>query len=1011
MTLKTTKLRDAIVFALAVGATSLAGTGLAFAQSTPPVQTPTTTSQEAKDLDTVVVTGSRIQSQTVTASSPVTEIQQEEFQYAGVTRTEDLVNQYPQMSPAFDSFNNNPSLGYPTVNLRALGAGRTLTLVNGKRLAPGASEATDISIVPSFMVQRVDILTGGASAVYGSDAVAGVVNFILDTEFEGVKMSVGTSAYRHNNDNDFAQTQLKARNFPFPSGDSGFDGKSQNVDVAAGSSFADGRGHAMAWMTWRKNDALFQGERDYSSCALSAAGVPLPSVSATTGVVGANGFACGGSATNAAGNFYFLQPGAGGGGRSASLNPDGTFNTAYGAPYNYAPVNYYQRPDERYTFGSSVKFEVNEHFKPYLETMFINKKDSVEIAPSGAFFTRVNGINCSDPLIGTACRDLGLNPTGAPLSIFVAKRNVEGGPRHSDTDTTQFRIVGGVEGKIDEDADWTYNAYYLYGQTNADNVGINDFLTPRILQGIQGCPTGSFAGCIPYRVFVPGGVTPEAAAALAGTSLRVTKTETASLTAFVTGTTGYGLPWAGDEDISVAVGVVRTTDKYSFNADSDSRAGNFAGAGGPARPVSGKISVNELFGEASIPVVRGEGFLNTFDLDLGYRLSRYNLAGTAETFKIGFTGDLGLFKVRGGYNRAIRAPGISNLFGPQAIALFGGTDPCAGSPALTAAQCANTGVSASRFGSIPANPAGQYNQFTGGNIDLEPEKADTYTLGFVFTPMDELRVSLDYYDIGIEDTISTIGAQTILDQCALSGEPFLCGLIRRSPEGDLFRGNNPATSGLVNNPLGNFGEVNFRGIDLSAFYRWDMFGGQFSSSFQGNYLLEQEIAVLRHLGNEAPTYDCAGKINVQCQSPEWRHIASLRYSRDWGSVNLRWRYFGEMDYVDRQTGLPLFVDKLICDSSLSAGLPASIPNPARPGRFQLNPQFGCTGDGQLEAFNYIDLSASLAVGSWGELTFGVNNIADKEPPLTGQTLALNGNSPGGYDQAGRYFFTSFTMRF
>ncbi|MES2859532.1 MAG: TonB-dependent receptor plug domain-containing protein [Pseudomonadota bacterium] len=978
MTLKTTKLRDAIMFALAVSATSLAGTGLAFAQSTTPAQTPATTNQQATDLDTIVVTGSRIQSQTVTASSPVTEIQQEEFQYAGVTRTEDLVNQYPQMSPAFDSFNNNPSLGYPTVNLRGLGAGRTLTLVNGKRLAPGAAEAADISIVPSFMVQRVDILTGGASAVYGSDAVAGVVNFILDTEFEGVKMSVGTSAYRHKNDNEYIQGKLSARSFPFPSGDSGFDGKSQNVDVAAGSSFADGRGHAMAWMTWRKNDELFQGERDYSSCALSAAGT-----------------ACGGSATNAAGNFYFYQGGSGSG-SSASLRPDGTYLNAYGAPYNYAPINYYQRPDERYTFGSSVKFEVNEHFKPYLETMFINKKDALQIAPSGAFFTSLSGINCTNPLIGTACRDLGFDPADGPLTVYVAKRNVEGGPRRSQTDTTQFRIVGGVEGKIDEAADWTYNAYYLYGQTNADNVGANDFLTPRIRSALLGCPAGSFAGCIPYRVFVPNGVTPEAARALAGTSLNVTKTETASLTAYITGTTGYGLPWASGENVSLAVGGVRTSDKYSFTADSDSQAGNFAGAGGPARPVSGKITVNELFGEANVPVVRGAGFLKTFDLDLGYRLSRYNLAGTAETFKVGFTADMGFIKPRGGYNRAIRAPGINNLFAQQQIALFNGVDPCAGAtPRFTAAQCVNLGVPTNRYGLIAANPANQYNQFIGGNLELAPEKADTYTLGFVVTPMDDLRVSVDYYDIAIEDTISTIGAQTILDQCGLTGDAVLCAQIRRNPlGGDLFRGNDPATSGLVRNLTGNFGEISFRGIDLSAFYGWDMLGGRFSTSFQGNYLLEQEIAPLAPASASA-TYDCAGKINVQCQSPEWRHIASLRYSREWGSVNLRWRYFGEMDYVDRLTEQPLSTDKLLC--STSGGTTAAFAS--------------CLGDGTLKAYNYIDLSGSLAVGSWGELTVGVNNIADKEPPLVGSTQALNGNAPGGYDQAGRFFFTSFTMRF
>jgi len=1007
MTLKTNQLRDAIVFALAVGTTALAGTGVAFAQTTTPPRTPTTAEQRATDLDTIVVTGTRIQSQTVTASSPVTEIEQEEFQYTGTTRTEDLVNQYPQLSPAFDSFNNNPSLGYPTVNLRGLGAARTLTLVNGLRLAPGPGETPDISIVPSFMVKRVDILTGGASAVYGSDAIGGVVNFILDNEFEGVKLSAGLSGYYHDNDNEYIQAQLRARNFTTPTGKTSNDGHAENIDMAVGSSFADGAGHAMAWLTWRKNAALFQGERDYSSCALTDAGVPMPRVSTATGNIIGTTPACGGSATNAAGNFYFLQPGVRG--SSASLNPDGTFLNAYGAPYNYAPVNYYQRPDERYTFGSSLKYEINEHFKPYLETMYITKKDSVQIAPSGAFFTRVRGISCTNPLIGTACRDLGFDPARGPVDIFVAKRNVEGGPRFNADDTSQFRVVAGVEGAINDS--WSYNMSFLYGQTENTGVNSNDFLTPRIQSGILGCPAGSFAGCIPYRVFVPGGVTPEAAAALQGTDLNTTDTETKQFNAFITGDIGYGMPWANAENVSLVVGLERRDDSYAFTADSDSQAGNFAGAGGPARPIKGRITVNELFGEALIPVVRDMGFMKAVDLELAYRLSDYNRAGRAETFKAGFASDFGLFRVRGGYNRAIRAPGIGATFATQQIALFGGVDPCAGTaPTLTPAQCANTGVPANRYGLIAANPAGQYNQFIGGNLNLEPEKADTYTFGFVVTPIENLRVAVDYYDIKIEETISTIGAQTILTFCGRTGDPTLCALVRRSAEGDLFRGNNPATSGLVVNLTNNFGEVHFQGIDLSAFYSWDMFGGRASTNFQGNYLLQQERAPLAGV-NDSATFDCAGTVNPACQAPEWRHIANVRYSRDRYSVNLRWRYFGEMDYVDQFSGDPLFTDKLLCDSSLSAGQPASIPNPTQPGRFQLNPRFGCTGDGTLSAESYIDLSGSAQIGTWGELTVGVNNIADKEPPLVGNTLALNGNSPGGYDQAGRFFFTSFTVRF
>ena len=989
MTLKTTKLRDAIVVALVAGATGFAGPALA--QQATPAQTkqdstPTT-------LDTMVVTGTRIQSQTVTASSPVTEIQQEEFQYTGATRTEDLVNQYPQLSPAFDSFNNNGATGYPTVDLRGLGSGRTLTLVNGLRLAPGALESADISIVPSFMVKRVDILTGGASAVYGSDAIGGVVNFVLDNEFEGVKLSTGLSGYQHNNDDSYIQALEAKRNFEYPTGSNGIDGRTRNFDAAIGSAFADGRGHAMAWLTYRKNDALFQGQRDYSSCALNG-----------------DGTACGGSGTNATGNFYFYQPGSEIG-ASASLNPNGSFKDAYGAPYNYAPINYYQRPDERYTFGSSLKYEINEHFKPYLETMYITKKDAVQIAPSGAFFTDIDNIDCSNPLIGSACKDLGFDPLDGPLTIYVAKRNVEGGPRRTATNTSQFRVVAGVEGALTEG--WSYNTSFLYGENRANGVGSNDFLNSRIRDGILGCPSGSFTGCLPYRVFVPGGVTPEAAKALAGTSLNTTNTQTMQFTGYITGDIGYGLPWANGENVSLVAGLEWREDKYAFTADSDSQAGNFAGAGGPSVPVEGKISVHEIFAEAAVPLFRDMGFIKAFDLDLAYRMSDYNLAGRAETYKLGFTSDFGgLFRARGGYNRAIRAPGINDLFAGQQIALFAGKDPCAGpTPAFTAAQCANTGVPANRYTLVADNAAGQFNQFIGGNVNLKPEIADTYTLGFVVTPTNDLRVAIDYYDIKIVDTITEIGAQTTLNFCGLTGDPTLCSLVKRSGTGDLFRGSDPLTSGQVINLTNNFGEVHFRGLDLSAFYSMNALGGRFSTSVQGNYLLEQQRSPLAGVNDDA-AYDCAGLINSACQSPKWRHIANARFSKDWFSVNLRWRYFGEMDYVDQFDGAPLFDDHLTCDSELSVGEPAMIPNPSKPGKMMANPKFGCMGNGKLAAYNYFDLSASALIGSWGELTIGVNNIADKAPPMVGGSLApANGNAPGGYDQAGRFLFTSFTVKF
>lgn len=909
-------------------------------------------------LSTVQVTGTRIQSQSITATSPVTEIQREEFQFAGATRVDDLVNQYPQLTPAFDSQTNNPSTGYATVSLRNLGAQRTLTLVNGHRLPPGPTgELRDISIIPAALVSRVDILTGGASAVYGSDAVAGVVNFVLDTEFEGVSLNAGYSAYQHNNDNEYMQGLQRARGFEFEDGNSGFDGKSRNIDIAIGSTFADGAGHAMAWVTWRDNDPLFHAQRDYASCALNASGT-----------------ACGGSATNATGNFYFFQPGTGAG-SSASLNQNGSWRDSYGAPYNYAPPNYYQRPDTRYTAGGAIQFQINEHFTPYLETMFINRTDSLQIAESGAFFTSLPNVPCDAAFLGTACSDLGFDPAGGPLLIYVAKRNVEGGPRRSQTEDTTYRFIVGTRGAITDS--WSYDVSYLYARTANDTQGFNDFLSNRIRSALLGCPAGSFSGCQFYNVWTPGGVTAAAANALAGVSFNKVATEMRVLNAYATGDLGFGFASADGSNISLVAGAETRRESYSFIADNDSASGNFAGAGAAAPPVNGETKVQELFFEAAIPVFVGDGLFKAFDLDLGYRLSDYDRSGNASTFKVGFTADAGPVRFRGGFNRAIRAPGINNLFAQQRVALFGSTDPCAGAnPRFSAAQCLNTGVSAAQYGSVPANPANQNNQFIGGNPNLVPEEADTWTIGFVTNPIDNLQITLDYYDIKIEDTIATIGAATILEFCALTGDPFLCNRIRRNPvSGDIWRG----PDSFVVNLTDNFGELRARGIDIGVNYAFEALGGRFTSSFMGNYNLEEETAPLPGVNPDA-TFDCAGKINSSCQTPKWRHIANLRYSRDAYTANVRWRHYGDMDFVSN-AGVPLTTDNLIRDR------------------------------GGIGGYNYIDISGTASIGSFTEVTLGVNNVFDKEPPLVGSNLALNANAPGSYDQLGRFIFTNVSFKF
>src|SRR5690606_21360922 len=309
-----------------------------------------------------------------------------------------------------------------------------------------------------------------------------------------------------------------------------------------------------------------------------------------------------------------------------------------------------------------------------------------------------------------------------------------------------------------------------------------------------------------------------------------------------------------------------------------------------------------------------------------------------------------------------------------------GDDPCAGAtPEFTAAQCERTGVSAAQYGNVAANPAGQNNQFIGGNPNLQPEIANTWTVGFAASPVENLELAVDYYDIELENVIGTIGARTIINLCA-NGQHARCPLFRRNAvTGDLFRGSDPDTSGLVVNTNGNFGTRRYRGIDLTAGYGFQAGPGRLTTSFVGSYILERSFQPVP--GDGSADYSCEGLINSQCSTPEWRHIANVRYAIDRYTVGLRWRYIGEMDYRNTDGSTP-------------------------------GTDYFLSGPGKLKAFNYLDLSGSVQLGENITWTMGVNNIADKEPPMIGGNLGpVQANSLSGFDQAGRYAFTSVTFDF
>ncbi len=612
--------------------------------------------------------------------------------------------------------------------------------------------------------------------------------------------------------------------------------------------------------------------------------------------------------------------------------------------------------------------------------MFANTDTSVQIAESGTFFANRLRFDCGDALIGSICADLGLDATG-PVDIYVGKRNVEGGPRRSDIESNNFRVAVGSEGQIN--ANWSYDASFTYGTNSSNEANVNDFITTRLEDALLQCPAGSSSSCVPYNVWVPGGVTPEAAAGLGGTGMRQGSTALYSAQGYVTGDTGFALP-AAQDNISAVFGAEYRDYRYEVRSDTNMAEGNFTGLGGPRPPIDGGYDVHEIFAEVGVPLVQDAPFAQNLALDLGIRYSNYNTAGDATSYKIGASWQpTDEIRVRGGYNRAIRAPNVGELFSEQQISLWGGEDPCAGAtPTFTLAQCQNTGVTAAQYGSITASPAAQYNQFSGGNPNLEPEQADTWTLGVVATPLSNLSVSLDYYNIELTDRIGSIGAGTILRFCGLTGDPFLCDKVNRNAStGDLWLGSSLATSGYIENLSDNFGDLTWSGIDLVVNYGFDALGGSFSTSFNGSYALEREIAPLPGV-NEDATYDCAGLINGSCQTPEWRHTARVSYTQDtWWDVSVRWRRVGELDYTETD-GTAGSTDLLLVNNG-----------------------------NKLDAFDYFDVTGTLDLTDNAYLVVGVNNVLDEEPPLVGSTLALNGNAPGGYDQIGRFLHATINVNF
>ena len=995
----------------------------------------------------VVVTGSRIPQPNLTSASPVTVVGAADIATRGITRTEDLVNQLPQVFAAQGSAYANGATGTATVDLRALGANRTLVLIDGRRLQPGTpgagatNTAPDLNFIPATLVERVEVVTGGASAVYGADAVAGVVNFIMQKNFEGVRLDAQYSGYQHRNNNSRIQdlltrrasTALNPAQFAIPEKDV-WDGGTTDINLVVGVNAPDGKGNVTAYAGYRSVQAVTQDNRDYSACTVAR--------SATD----PSGFTCSGSGTTAPARFL---NGGGSGGGDFTLNPGAPGGRGL-RPYvgsrdqfNFAPYNHYQRPDTRYVLGAFANYKFNDKAELYTQLMFMDDHTAAQIAPSGIFGQNMN-INCAGnpflaadqvtafcaPTIDQLPDDpnfpntLGVNTDADPVtpgqqaSVSVLRRNLEGGGRISDLRHTDYRGVVGMRGDLGNG--FAYDVFAQYGVVSYQQIYFNDFSLARSARaldvvtdpqtGLAACRSAvpSLAGnnvdaaCRPYDIFSIAGPSQASIDYLQTPGFQNGEYTQTVVSGSITGDLSqYGVktPWAND-GVGVAFGTEYRRERLDLNTDLAFQTGDLAGQGGATLPSEGAYDVYELFGEARIPLIQDQPFFESLSAEVGYRWSDYSLGFSTDTYKI--AGDWAItddVRVRGGYNRSVRAPNIVELFSTLNVVLNGASDPCEGAtPTATLAQCARTGVTAAQYGNIAANSAEQYNGQTGGNPDLDPETSDTYSLGVVFTPtfVPGFSVSVDWFNIKLKDRIGQIGQDVTLERCLETGDQFFCGLIQRAPgTGSLWLSQN----GFIVDTTFNTGGLEVEGIDVEANYRFDFadFGmtsglgeyGGLTFNFQGSYLDKYLITTLP--GDEP--FNCAGYYGGVCTGsatpasapmPEWRHKFRMTWRSPWDfELSTTWRYVSSVEsdrFIAAPTAAATFRDDKLTDK------------------------------------NYFDIAGTWSVRDNVTMRFGVNNVFDNEPPLVSQSNCPSGPCSGNtypqtYDALGRYLFVGVRADF
>lgn len=959
------------------------------AAAQPPLPEPGEESTEAP----IVVTGSRIRRPNLDSPVPITSVTTQELLTTGNVSVGDALNDLPALRSTFSQANSTRFIGTAGLNildLRGLGTARTLVLVNGRRhitSSPG-DYLVDTNTIPTDLLERVDVITGGNSAIYGSDAVAGVVNFVLKRDFEGFRIT--------------GQGGISDE------GDRG----SYFASAVAGMNFADGRGNIAAAFEYAQQNPLFFTDRDnitgafsgrrqfqLSSSTLDANGNPeppegngIPDRTFQTGIRSAN-IADAGLFRGLLGpngqtrNFVFDTSGQ----LVESIcevdfRPFGSGNCKGGLGSTLNNTGQLQPGLKRYAANLLAHFDVSDALKPFLEAKYVHIDALQEGQPSFFQGGVLGQFGIDNPFLSNQARALIIanSPPGA-TTFSLNRFNVDFGGRGELHDRDIYRIVGGIEGDFNDD--WHYEIALNYGRLKTKLRALNNLVISNYLNAIDATrdasgqivcainadadPTNDDPACAPLNLFGNGVASREALNYVNTTSRRREKAEEFVASAFITGDSSQLFELPGGP-VGFAIGAeYRKETAFSAWDDLVKNDETFLNAIQDFKPPA--FEVKEAFGELNVPILKDMSFAQELSLSAAARVSDYKgSAGTVWAYNLGGVyAPIRAVRIRGSYSRSVRAPTQTDLFSPQSVNFDFLDDPCdvlninSGS-ATRAANCAAAGIPVG-FANIPARTE-TLRFLTGGNPDLTVEKSDSYTLGAVIIPSQILpgfTLSVDYYKIKVKNLIATVGIQNIVDTCydAATLDNAFCELVFRQPNGFFNE-----DAAVLDAPV-NFAAQKTSGIDVDIAYNHSFGPVRLDLRAIGSYIINRT----NFLNVLDPTEPDRQKSELGDPAYEGQLSATL----DFGTfdVGYKVRYIGEMvtapDYEDQNA---------------FNGNPPRDADAFDPSRFP-------------EVW-YHDVRLGVDVNNKFRFYGGVDNVFDRKPPL-GQ-LGVDEGDP--YDNVGRFFY-------